>query len=70
MSPVMVKLLKEKKDIEEKIKAFQNKCTHENKISLDKGNTGNLDYNYYWKENSCIRCGKFWHSDETIQPAY
>lgn len=70
MSPVMIKLLKEKKVIEDKIQAFQNKCKHENKLSLNKGNTGNLDFNYYWKENSCLRCGKFWRSDETVTLAY
>jgi hypothetical protein len=70
MSPAMVKLLKEKEFIEDKIQTFRNKCKHENKVSLNKGNTGNLDFNYYWIENLCNRCGKFWRSDEKIESAY
>lgn len=70
MSPVMIKLLKQHDEIEEKIKSFQKKCKHKNKISVNRGNTGNLDYNVYWVQNDCPNCGKFWDSDRKEVLAY
>lgn len=70
MKKSILNLEKQIEKLENRIEKIQLKCKHVNKTSENKGNTGNLDFNVYWIENTCLDCGKFWRSDEKTVPSY